>query len=59
MTDTPEIDVDALAAFLEALDEWGCTDNEQRAKEVADFIRGGCNMSAYEERDLPEFTRVQ
>lgn len=38
-----------LAAFLEALDEWGCDDHGERAKQILDFQRGGDDLSAYKE----------
>lgn len=38
-----------LADFLEALDEWGCDDNLMRASQIADFIAGGFDLTAYEE----------
>jgi hypothetical protein len=38
-----------LDAFLGALDEWGCAD-EDRAEAIIDFIDGGYNLSEYEDR---------
>lgn len=38
-----------LSAFLEALDEWGCVDNQDRAKEILEFQKGGYDLSAYRE----------
>ncbi|MGV2049052.1 hypothetical protein ACQZ48_03095 [Agrobacterium sp. 22-209-1] len=40
-----------LADFLDALDEWGCNDNLERAKEILDFQRCGCDLSEYVEHD--------
>lgn len=45
---TPE-QIELLSHFLDALDEWGCDDNLQRASEIADFIAGGFDLTAYEE----------
>jgi hypothetical protein len=42
--------VEALSLFLDALEEWGCEDNNERAAEIVKFIDGGCDLSAYEER---------
>lgn len=39
----------ALAHFLDALDEWGCEDNEKRAAEIVRFIDGGYDLSEYED----------
>lgn len=52
MADQPEFKADreALAHFLDALDEWGCVDNTERAEAIASFIDGGYDLSAYEER---------
>lgn len=36
-----------LANFLDALDEWGCEDNLERAKQILDFQRSGYDMSEY------------
>lgn len=46
---TPE-QIAALATFLGALDEWGCDDNDERAKEIAGFVVGGFDLSEYLER---------
>lgn len=40
----------ALTLFLDALDAWGCEDNNQRADEIIEFLDGGCDLSAYEDR---------
>lgn len=40
----------ALAHFLDALDAWGCEDNEKRAIEIVQFIDGGYDLSEYEDR---------
>lgn len=45
---TPE-QIELLSHFLEALDEWGCDDNMDRANHIADFIAGGFDLTAYEE----------
>lgn len=42
--------INALASFLEALDEWGCVDNTQRAEEIIKFQMSGENLSEYQER---------
>lgn len=36
-----------LSLFLDALDEWGCDDKEERAKAILDFQNSGCDLSAY------------
>ena len=41
---------EALEAFLDALDEWDCTDNAERAKEILDFQRCGYDLSEYLEQ---------
>ncbi|UXT47808.1 hypothetical protein FY136_00580 [Agrobacterium tumefaciens] len=38
-----------LSLFLDALDEWGCEDNLERAKEILDFQRCGYDLSEYVE----------
>lgn len=38
----------ALSLFLEALDEWGCEDNDERARIILDFPAE--DLSAYEDR---------
>jgi hypothetical protein len=38
-----------LADFLDALDEWGCEDNLERAKQILDFQRSGYDLSEYRE----------
>lgn len=45
---TPE-QISLLADFLDALDEWGCDDNLERANSIADFIADGFDLTAYEE----------
>lgn len=40
---------DKLSAFLDALEEWGCEDNEKRAEEILAFQRGGYDLTAYAE----------
>lgn len=42
-------DPEAIASFLDALEEWGCEDNGERATTILSFIADGCNLSAYEE----------
>lgn len=49
---TPD-QVTRLSHYLDALDEWGCEDNEERAKELAEFMAGGFDLSSYEE-DRPD-----
>lgn len=44
------IDVLKLSLFLDALDEWGCTDNDERAESIRTFIESGCNLSEYKSR---------
>lgn len=46
----------ALTVFLGALDEWGCDDNEERARLIIRFLDGGCDLSEYEDR--PTFRLV-
>lgn len=41
---------DKLARFLDALDEWGCDENEKRAAEIVQFIDSGYDLSEYEDR---------
>jgi hypothetical protein len=41
---------DCLSLFLDALDEWGCEDNDERADEIITFFDGGCDLSAYKDR---------
>lgn len=36
-----------LADFLDALDEWGCEDNLDRAKHILEFQRHGYDLSEY------------
>jgi hypothetical protein len=38
-----------LCLFLEALDEWDCDDNLERAKAILDFQRCGYDLSEYVE----------
>lgn len=38
-----------LADFLDALDEWDCDDNTERAKAILDFQRCGYDLSEYVE----------
>lgn len=42
-----------LAAFLDALDEWGCDDNLERAKHILEFQRQGYDLSEYEDGTGP------
>ena len=46
---TPD-QVAAISTFLDALDEWGCEDNDERAEQIAAFIAGGFDLSEYLER---------
>jgi hypothetical protein len=39
-----------LADFLDALDEWGCDDNLDRAKQILDFQRCGYDLSEYRDQ---------
>lgn len=41
--------IEWLDAFLGALDEWGCEDDE-RAEAIIDFIDSGYDLSEYEDR---------
>lgn len=41
---------ESLSLFLDALDEWECEDNDERASEIIAFLDGGCDLSAYEDR---------
>lgn len=36
-----------LSAFIDALDEWGCSDNAARAKEILQFQRAGYDLDSY------------
>jgi hypothetical protein len=36
-----------LAHFLDALDEWGCDDNLERAKAILEFQRCGYDLEEY------------
>jgi len=36
-----------LWGFLDALDEWGCDDNLERAKQILDFQRNGYDLEEY------------
>lgn len=36
-----------LSDFLEALDEWGCDDNAERAQQILEFQRTGYDLDAY------------
>lgn len=36
-----------LSDFLDALDEWGCEDNAERAQQIIDFQRTGYDLDAY------------
>lgn len=38
-----------LSVFLEALPEWGCISNDERAVEILKFQQSGYDLSAYEE----------
>ncbi|MCO5734091.1 hypothetical protein [Rhizobium sp. SSA_523] len=38
-----------LSVFLEALSEWGCISNDERAVEILKFQQSGYDLSAYEE----------
>lgn len=49
---------EALSHFLDALDGWGCEDNDLRAKEIIEFLDGGCDLSEYEE-NRPELRVIQ
>jgi hypothetical protein len=54
VTDIPEDKNEKYAAaniaiFLDALDEWGCDDNEERAKAIIEFQKSGYDLSAYRE----------
>lgn len=39
-----------LSMFLDALDEWGCSSNDERAKEIMKFLSSGADLSNYEEK---------
>ena len=39
-----------LSLFLDALDEWGCDDNEERAKAILEFQKSGYDLSLYKEK---------
>lgn len=36
-----------LSSFLDALDEWGCEDNGERAEHIIEFQRTGYDLDAY------------
>lgn len=38
-----------LSSFLDALDEWGVEDNQERAKAILEFQRHGYDLSEYME----------
>lgn len=38
-----------LSNFLDALDEWGCDDNMERATAILDFQRCGYDLAEYVE----------
>lgn len=42
-----------LSDFLDALDEWGCDDNLERAKQILEFQRQGYDLSEYEDDTGP------
>lgn len=42
-----------LSSFLDALDEWGCDDNGERAEHIIEFQRTGYDLDAYLE-DHPD-----
>lgn len=50
--------ISKLSDFLDALDEWGCEDNDERAEAIAEFAVGGFDLSAYEE-GRPELRVIQ
>ena len=52
----PEEFEEKLSDFLEALDEWGCDDNAERAREILEFQRTGYDLDAYlvEHPDRPK-----
>lgn len=50
MTDSLE---QKLADFLDALDEWGCEDNLDRAKHILEFQRHGYDLSEYDDGTGP------
>jgi hypothetical protein len=41
----------ALASFLEALDEWGCVDHYDMAREIIKFEDSGMDLSDYRAKD--------
>lgn len=43
-----------LANFLDALDEWGCDDNLERAKQILDFQRSGYDLSEYRDHSIED-----
>ncbi len=49
--------VEALAIFLDALDQWECEDNAERARSILDFIRSGYDLSEWDE-SRPRFTII-
>lgn len=49
--------IEALSIFLDALDEWGCEDNDERAHEIIAFLDGGGDLSAY--KDGPRLTVIK
>lgn len=49
--------VEKLAAFLDALGEWGCQDNFERSKQIIDFQKTGYDLSEYVDEE--EYRRGQ
>lgn len=47
---TPTEITGRLSMFLDALDEWGCSSNDERAKEIMKFLSSGADLSNYEEK---------
>ena len=41
---------EALTSFLDALDDWGVKENDQRAKAILDFQRTGYDLAEYLEQ---------
>lgn len=57
MSDTILIRLDRLEeieGFLDALDEWGCEEDEARQLEIAAFLQSPIGLTQYLVRDVPE-----
>ena len=46
--------LEEIEGFIEALDEWGCEEDEARQMEIAAFLQSPIGLIQYLERDVPE-----